>query len=294
MSREGIHMNKRLQASILFPCLIFLIVIQTFAAPIIPIGPIDITGTVSEIKWVPEEKLKGIPGMSGSAGHDRVIPEHFLVTLIDFDGVSAEIARMMTKYLDWNALKSEDQKGRPSFILVRINSNDRNYLMKGSKIKVSDYTVKGDEGGTWTSYGAIDILSQPSLEWEIKNYLESHIEIPSFGGKMFCAYQFFGIDKNGVKDNIYLWTLCMEYYIKNNSLLKGTGVSLPVVLISQGNKILEHKKPVDGQGYGESIRLIFPKKYHKTVFAEAKEFNIRAESLMNDVEERAKKYYSFK
>jgi hypothetical protein len=272
-----------------------IIALKSLGAPIRPVEPVDVSGTVSEIKWVPEEKLKGIPGMSGSAGHDRVIPEHFLVTLIDYDGVTAETARMMTWYLDSNALKDEGQKDKPSFILLRINYSDRNYLKKGMKIKVSGYTVRGDEGGTWTSYGAIDILRQPSLEWEIQNYLESHIESPSFGGKMFCAYKLFGIEKKGKNDHIYLWTLCMEYYVKDRVLLKGTGVSMPVALISvrlpQGSKIVEHKKPVDGQGYGESIRQIFPKKYYKTIFTEAGEYNKRAESLMKDVEKQAKKYF---
>jgi len=166
---------KKCRLSILTCCFLFIIALNTIAAPIRPIGPVDVSGTVSEIKLVPEEKLKGIPGMSGSAGHDRVIPEHFLVTLIDYDGVTAETARMMTRYLDWNALKGEEQKDKPSFILLRINYGDRNFLKKGMKIKVSGYTVRGDEGGTWTSYGTIDILSQPSLEWEIQNYLENHI-----------------------------------------------------------------------------------------------------------------------
>lgn len=288
------------KCSLLFStcCCLFIIALKATAAPIIPVGPVDVSGTVSEIKWAPEEKLEGIPGMSGSAGHDRIIPEHFLVTLTDYDGVTAETARMMTWYLDWNAIKDEEKKDKPPFILIRINYSDRNYLKKGRKIKVSGYMVKGDEGGTRTSYGAIQILSQPSLEGEIQSYLESHIESPSFGGKMFCVYKLFGIETEGNNDHIYLWALCMEYYTKNNALLKGTGISLPVALISvrspQGSKIVKHKKPVDGEGYGESIRRIFPRKYHKTIFAETEEYNKRAERLMVDVEKRAKKYYSLK
>lgn len=136
-------------------CFLYIIVSNAVAAPIRPVGPVDVSGTVSEIKWVPEEKLKGISGMSGSAGRDRVIPGHFLVTLTDYDGVTVETAKMMIGYLDWNAFKGEEQKDKPSFILVRINYSDRDYLKKGRKIKVSGYTVKGDEGGTWTSYGSV-------------------------------------------------------------------------------------------------------------------------------------------
>ena len=289
---------KKCRISFLTCCFLCIIALHATAAPIMPVGPVDVSGTVSEIKWVPEEKLKGIPGMSGSAGHDRVIPEHFLVTLIDYDGVTAETARMMTWYLDWNAFKDKGQKDKPSFILLRINSSDGNYLKKDREIKVSGYTVRGDEGGTWISYSTIDILSQPYMEWKIQNYIENHIEFPGFGGKMFCAYKLFGIETTGNNNHIYLWTLCMEYYVKDSVLLKGTGVSMPVALISvrspQGSKILEHKKPVDGEGYSESIRQIFPKQYHKAIFAESKEYNRRAESLMKDVEEQAKKYYRLK
>lgn len=52
---------------------------SALAAPIIPVGPINICGTVNEVKWMPEEMVKGIPGMSGTAGKDRVVPGHFLI-----------------------------------------------------------------------------------------------------------------------------------------------------------------------------------------------------------------------
>ncbi|MDP2754066.1 MAG: hypothetical protein Q8P40_06695 [Nitrospirota bacterium] len=47
--------------------LVFFITVNAMAAPIRPLGPVDLTGTVSEIRWVPEKKVKGIPRMSGSA-----------------------------------------------------------------------------------------------------------------------------------------------------------------------------------------------------------------------------------
>jgi len=291
-------MGKIFQISITVCCFLLFLTINALSAPIRPVGPVDVRGTVSEIKWVPEEKLKGIPGMSGSAGHDRVIPEHFLVTLIDYDGVTAETARMMTRYLDWTALKGEEQKDKPSFILLRINYSDRNYLKKDRKIKVRGYTVRGDEGGTWTSYGAVDILSRESLEENIQDYLQNHIESPSYEGKMFCSYELFGTESKGSRKYIYLWALCMEYYVKNGVLMQGTGVSMPVALISvhsrSGDKIKEHQKPVDGEGYGDSIRKIFPKKYHKAIFAESKEYNRRADSLLKDTERQAKIYYNVK
>ena len=44
----------------------------------------DITGTISEIKWYPQKTIKGIPGMSGSAGYDRIMPAHFIIKLTNY------------------------------------------------------------------------------------------------------------------------------------------------------------------------------------------------------------------
>jgi hypothetical protein len=133
-------------------------IINTLAAPIRPVGPVDVTGRVSETTWVPEQKIKGRPGMSGSLGHDRINPSHFLVTLIDYEGVTSETAVTMTRYINWTALKGYEPLKRPSFILLKINHTDKNFLKKGLKIRVVGYTVRGDEGGTWTSYTRVEIL----------------------------------------------------------------------------------------------------------------------------------------
>jgi hypothetical protein len=133
-------------------------VLTATAAPIRPVGPVDIIGLVREAAWVPEQKIKGRPGMSGSAGKDRINPAHFLVTLIDYQGVGPETALLMTRYLDWNALKDLNLPQKPPFILLKINSNDRKQLRPGMKIQVKGYTVRGDEGGTWTGFDSLQIL----------------------------------------------------------------------------------------------------------------------------------------
>jgi hypothetical protein len=129
------------------------------AAPLRPVGPVDVTGLISEIVWVPEQKIKGQPGMSGSAGHDRINPAHFLVTLLDYEGVASETAVLLIRYLNWSALKGYEPQNRPPFILLRINHSDRNALKKGQKIRVIGYRIGGDEGGTWTSFNSFEILN---------------------------------------------------------------------------------------------------------------------------------------
>jgi len=132
--------------------------LSAFAAPIRPVGPVDVTGTISEIQWVPEKTVKGIPRMTGSAAKDRVVSPHFLVRLVDYEGVSAEAAVTMTRYLEWPAFQNHEIKGRPPFILLKFDYGQPTYLKKGMRIRVIGYQVAGDEGGTWTSFTGIEII----------------------------------------------------------------------------------------------------------------------------------------
>jgi hypothetical protein len=122
------------------------------AAPIPRLGPSDIGGTVAQAKWVPEAVRKGIRGMSGSAGHDRVVAAHFLVTLRDYDGVTTSTARSMS-----HSLGAQPKEDDDSTIRLKLNHDRPGYLKEGMKIRVRGYKVAGDEGGTWTSYEAIRI-----------------------------------------------------------------------------------------------------------------------------------------
>jgi hypothetical protein len=141
-------------------------------------------------------------------------------------------------------------------------------------------------------------LDYSKLKEIIHDYLQNNIISPHFGGKVFCSYELFGNEIQNDSIYIYLWTLCMGYYIENGNLKKGPGVSMPVALIAlpsqQGYEIIEHKRPMAGEDYGESIREIFPRKYHKNIFPETKEYNRRANNLMKDTERQAKIYYKLK
>src|SRR5271169_2379065 len=84
----GIFSAKRLamtwrRLSIFTFFYLFLLIGAAMAAPIRAIGPLDISGTISGMEWITETNVKGNPGMSGSAGHDRTRPAHFLITLTD-------------------------------------------------------------------------------------------------------------------------------------------------------------------------------------------------------------------
>jgi len=140
-----------------------------------------------------------------------------------------------------------------------------------------------------------NILNQPGLKEAIYDYLQSNILSPNFGGKVFCDYELFGTEIKNDRVYIYLWTLCMEYYLEDDGLKEGSGISLPIVLtvlsLGEGYKIIEHKQPADGEGTYPDYKEIFPKKYHKKIFPVAEEYNRRADCLSKATEEQARIYY---
>lgn len=130
------------------------------AAPLPPLGKIDVTGTIAEARWVPEATLRGRKGFSGSLGRDRVTPAHFVVTLRDYAGPTVKQAWMMNGFMGAVAGETEDRGKLPPTLVVWVNSGDRELLKVGMRIRLVDYTVSGDEGGTWTSCERVKILTQ--------------------------------------------------------------------------------------------------------------------------------------
>lgn len=128
------------------------------AAPIPEEKKYDLEGTIADIKWYPAKFIKGIPGMSGSVGKDRIVPSHYIIKLIDYKGISHDDARRISRYINWNYPKNQD-KSETTFILLKINCNDPNYLQRGLKIRVIGYKIRGDEGGTNTQYEKIEIIN---------------------------------------------------------------------------------------------------------------------------------------
>lgn len=127
-------------------------------APLPPAGIADIEGTIEKATWKPGKKLKAIKGMSGSAGRDRTLPAHFVIVLNNFSGPTDKQAAMMNSFV--GAAKSGEAKGAgPSRLTVWINSSDPSFLKPGMRIRISRYTVTGDEGGTWAHHDGVQIRS---------------------------------------------------------------------------------------------------------------------------------------
>ena len=130
-----------------FALVIFLFCSAAFSAPMMPIATMTITGTIESISWYPAQFVPGEPGMSGSAGGDRVIPSHYVVLLVD---TTVEA-------------RGEGHVPYHSGDAIRIKLNhpaDDGYLQSGMKVRIVDFRMGGDEGGIHTSFEAIDILSR--------------------------------------------------------------------------------------------------------------------------------------
>jgi hypothetical protein len=156
LCQKGEYM-KTILCVILLMCAVVLNFAPASSAPIPPAGPFDISGTINEAQWVPDHHIKGKPGFSGSLGHDRTVAAHFVVKLVHYHGVDAKNAIRITRYVYDKAYGDRNPTGMPPFIMLKLDSKDKNFLKAGKNIVVRGYTVRGDEGGTWTSFTGISV-----------------------------------------------------------------------------------------------------------------------------------------
>ena len=129
------------------------------AAPTPRFGPFDVEGTVSHVQWLPEKFVKAGPMMTGTAGHDRVFPAHFLVSLTAYSGIDAGTIREMKYVFPWSISAEQDSRGMPEFIILHLSHNDKAFMKEGMRIRVRGYVLWGDEGGAYPSYEEIQVLS---------------------------------------------------------------------------------------------------------------------------------------
>ena len=126
--------------------IVFLSVFQVHAAPTRPVGPVTVEGTIQEIRWYPEKFVKGTPGMSGSAGKDRTFPARYVIRLTDLDlrePVQGDIAKF--------------EKTGGATVMLNHPADDQ-FLRRGMRIVLFNYRERGDEGGTWSSFGRLEVV----------------------------------------------------------------------------------------------------------------------------------------
>lgn len=133
------------------------------AAPLPPMDPVTIEGTIAKLQWSPDTPVKGRPGFSGSLGGDRTVPAHFRVTLVDFSGLDKALAWQINGIMsDPSSNPNADRRQSPPHLILQLNEQDSQALKPGMRIRVRDYDVRGDEGGTWTRFTKLEVLSRPA------------------------------------------------------------------------------------------------------------------------------------
>jgi len=121
-------------------------------------------------------------------------------------------------------------------------------------------------GCTQDVYQGTESPIDDELHNKILHYLDSKILEPSFGGKVFSAYEELGCSGSG--DIIYLWVFAQEFYKDSDFLEKGTGMSTPIALKlskDEDMEIIEHILPRDGEYYQKDIKRLFPQKLHEQI-----------------------------
>lgn len=133
------------------------------AAPLPPMDPVTIEGKISNVQWTPDTKVKGRPGFSGSLGVDRTVPAHFRITLVDFSGLDKALAWRINGIMsDPSSNPNADRRQPPPHLILQLNDDDPHALKPGTRIRVRDYVVSGDEGGTWTRFTKLEVVSKPA------------------------------------------------------------------------------------------------------------------------------------
>ncbi len=132
----------------------------------------------------------------------------------------------------------------------------------------------------------------------VDEYLATNVGTSSFGGEVFCASEPLDADQ-GAGGEMYLWVYCMEYYPEEGSLVRGSGVSVPVALHIEERdghyEITDHRLPRDGEYYGPNVRDIFPESTWSQIMPQTDEererYNDRAKRLEEEAERRARSHY---
>jgi hypothetical protein len=140
------HLRKQLSAFFLA-----IFTLSMSGAQMAPMATMTIEGKVKEIVWHKDRELKGLPGLSGSAGQDRTVPAHYQVKLEE-----TTVEANGEGFVPFEA-------GKP--IEVKLDhAKDDGHLKKGMKIRISGFRMNGDEGGVRMTYEKIEILSGASGE----------------------------------------------------------------------------------------------------------------------------------
>lgn len=124
------------------------------AAPIPPIGPLDVCGDIVMQRWEPERFVRGKPGFSGSLGRDRTFPARFRVVLRDYRRIDATMAARINGIL---SMRPEERGAGEARVVLLVTHADARYLDGAASLCLEGYQIRGDEGGTWTYHRTLSV-----------------------------------------------------------------------------------------------------------------------------------------
>ena len=129
---------------------------HSHAAPMPPIGPVDIEGTIIDIYDVPAHTREGVPGMSGSAGRTRHIPAAQIISLVNVSGYDPESIWAWMRYPERHVYDGppEDQE----LVLTVMGRTPR--LSVGMRVRFVSFRMRGDEGGIWSRHEKVRVIAR--------------------------------------------------------------------------------------------------------------------------------------
>ena len=145
---------RKFRIGVIVSATILLAALPAIAAPLPPLAPIDVCGTIQSVKWLPPRSLPPVAVMSGSAGRERGWPARFVVVLDKICGVSepvrARINGLLTTSYDGAGMRPHSGQ-----ILLVLAGDSSEQMVQGKGLCVTGFYVSGDEGGTWTHHDVV-------------------------------------------------------------------------------------------------------------------------------------------
>lgn len=121
-------------------------------APLQPVGPVDICGSVVSREWLPERAETYRTGRPSSLKEDRKLPAGFRVVLENVRGIDAAISRRINSMLGFPAEEARETPDGPRRVLLLLTHAEPRVLDGAASLCVQGFQAGGDESGSWTRY----------------------------------------------------------------------------------------------------------------------------------------------
>ena len=126
----------------------------------------------------------------------------------------------------------------------------------------------------------------PKIDQVISEYRIKESGYQSYTDQQAESHEVFGTTEQGKYLVVYLWSLLEGFdSAENLEAVTGESVPLSVKMLNEGGnyQVAEVVYPMDGEGYDESLKEMFPKKYYQQLKDESvAEYNERVNKLSEE------------